>query len=161
VQPGGELEAEGAACEVYGLPVFQDPLRGFLEEDCAINVVFGDPASMHTTVLFATKNGGRTWKQDRMIKNFVGLCHSSAIVDSILVAPIKQSNHTVLLRVGAGATVDAGEDNGSQSRYSMCDTRLSFVTPAQGWMLTDNSVLHSTIDGGRSWTTITPGRDRK
>ena len=52
-----------------------------------------------------------------------------------------QNDQLKLLRVGAGETLDAGEDNGSEAGYSICDTSLSFVTPAQGWMLADDSVL--------------------
>ena len=161
VKPHGVLEEEGADCEVYGLPVFKDPAHGLLEEDCSVDVVGNDPVSMHTTVLFATNDRGRTWKQDRTVNNFVGLCNSSTVVDSTWIAPVKQSGHISLLHVGAGATVDAGEDNGSRSRYSLCETRLSFVSLAQGWMLSDHNVLQSTTDGGRTWTTITPGRNRK
>jgi hypothetical protein len=161
LQPHGELEEEGADCEVYDLPMFKDPAHGLLEEDCSVDVVGGDPVSMHTTVLFATNDGGRTWKQDRTVKNFVGLCNSSTMVDSTWIAPVKQSGHLALLHVGAGATVDAGEDNGSRSRYSLCETRVSFVSLAQGWMLADHSVLQSTTDGGQTWTTITPGHYRK
>jgi len=72
-----------------------------------------------------------------------------------------QNDQLKLLRVGAGETLDAGEDNGSEAGYSICDTSLSFVTPAQGWMLADDSVLSSTTDGGRTWTTITPGGGRR
>jgi photosystem II stability/assembly factor-like uncharacterized protein len=165
VQARGELGAEGATCEVHRPPVFQDPAHGFFEEDCrnadAVADIDGRPESMHTTVLFATSDGGRTWKQDRMLRNFAGSCNSSTVVDSIWIVPVKQSGDHALLRVAAGATVDAGKDNGSSSGYSMCEARLSFVTPAQGWMLADQEdkgALSSTIDGGRSWTTITPRR---
>ena len=148
-------------CDVYGLPIFQDPTHGFLEEDCVSDEAHRDN-STHTTVLFATTDGGRTWKEDRMLRNFAGLCNSSTVVDSVWIAPVKHGGHLVLLRVEAGATLDAGKDNGSNSQDStLCDTRLSFVTPAQGWMLADHSVLQSTTDGGRTWTTLTPGRNRR
>ena len=156
IRPRGE--SEEADSDVHGLPVFQDPTYGFLEEDCTSD----ETDSTHTTVLFATTEGGRTWKEDRMLRNFAGLCNSSTVVDSVWIAPVKHGGHLVLLRVEAGATLDAGKDNGSNSQdYTLCDTRLSFVTPAQGWMLADHSVLQSTTDGGRTWTTITPGGNHK
>jgi photosystem II stability/assembly factor-like uncharacterized protein len=117
---------------------------------------------MHTTLLFATNDARRTWKPNRTLTNFVGSCSSSTMVGSTWVAPVMKGGHVALLRVAAGATVDAGEDNGSRSRYSsLCETRLSFVSLAQGWMLADHGVLQSTTDGGRTWTTITHGHDRK
>ena len=162
LRPGGVLDAEGADCLIYRVPMFQDAAHGFLEEDCAVDVSMGDPDSMHTTLLFATNDARRTWKPNRTLTNFVGSCSSSTMVGSTWVAPVMKGGHVALLRVAAGATVDAGEDNGSRSRYSsLCETRLSFVSLAQGWMLADHGVLQSTTDGGRTWTTITHGHDRK
>ena len=157
LQPGGVLEAEGTYCEIYRLPMVQDAAHAFLEEDCAVNARGGDPDSMHTTVLSATNDAGRTWKRDRTLTNFVGQCNSSTMVGSTWIAPVMKAGHLELVRVAAGATVDAGENNGSISRYSLCSTILSFVSLTQGWM-TDNGTLRSTIDGGRTWTTLTPGR---
>ncbi len=155
VRPPESLASDD--CDVHGPPVFQDPKHGFFEVDCAHEARFRAPDAAHTTVLFATTDGGRTWKADRTLRNFAGSCNSSTVVDSVWLAPVQQHGHLVLLRVEAGATVDAGKDNGSNSDDSpLCGTRLSFVTPAQGWMLADN-VLSSTTDGGRTWTTITPG----
>jgi hypothetical protein len=79
------------------------------------------------------------------------------MVGSTWIAPVTKAGHLELLRVAAGSTVDAGEENGSISGYSLCGTSLSFVSLTQGWM-TDNGTLRSTIDGGRTWTTLTPGR---
>jgi photosystem II stability/assembly factor-like uncharacterized protein len=150
-------DAEGH-CEIHRLPMVQDAAHAFLEEDCAVDVQAGDPVSMHTTVLFATDDAGRTWKPNRTLTNFVGQCGSSTMVGSTWIAPVMKGGHVALLRVAAEATVDAGEENGSIARYSLCGTSLSFVSLTQGWMLTDNGMLRSTIDGGRSWTTLTPGR---
>jgi photosystem II stability/assembly factor-like uncharacterized protein len=153
--PLGKLES--ADCDVYGLPVFENPTHGYLREGCTDAPVY----SMHTTVLFATNDDGRTWKLDRMIKNVDGQCNSSAITDSVWVAPVMSNGHVTLLHVGAGATIDAGRNNASISGNSMCDTGLSLVTPTQGWMSDDSGELRSTTDGGQTWTTITPGRNRK
>jgi photosystem II stability/assembly factor-like uncharacterized protein len=155
VRPLGESQATN--CDVYDLPMFQDPSHGFFEEDCKSY----ETDVARTTVLFATTDGGRTWKADRTLRNFAGSCNSSTVVDSVWLAPVKQRGHLVLLHIKAGATLDAGKDNGSNSDDSpLCGTRLSFVTPAQGWMVADG-VLSSTIDGGRTWTTITPSSGRK
>ena len=162
LRPGGVLDAEGADCEVHRLPMFQDAVHGFLEEDCAVDVSMGDLDSMHTTVLFATNDAGRTWKPNRTLTNFVGQCNSSTMVGASWIAPVMKAGHIALVRVAAGSTVDAGAENGSISRYSLCQTSLSFVSLTRGWMLlTDKGTLRSTVDGGRTWTTLTPGRNRR
>jgi len=156
LRPGGVLDAEGADCEIYRLPMVQDAAHAFLEEDCAVDAEAGDPDSMHTTVLFATDDAGRTWKPNRTLTNFVGQCGSSTMAGSTWIAPVMKGGHLELVRVAAGANIDAGEENGSISRYSLCGTSLSFVSLTQGWM-TDNGTLRSTVDGGRTWSTLTPG----
>jgi photosystem II stability/assembly factor-like uncharacterized protein len=156
--PAMSQTIEGAYCDVYGLPMFSDRAHGFLQTDCSAELP--DNNSTHTTVLLATNDGGRTWKQNRELRNFLGSCNTSTVVDSIWLAPVKRNDHIALLHVEVGANVDAGEDNGSESRYSLCwSTKLSFISPAQGWMLTDamdKPTLQSTTDGGRTWKTISP-----
>jgi len=153
---GGKLNAQGASCDVSGVPMFSDSAHGFLQKDCSEGGNFGDQDLMHTTVLFATVDGGRTWKSDRRIRNFLGSCNSSTVADSVWLAPIKRNGHLALLHVEAGADVDAGADNGSMSRYSLCSTQLSFISSSQGWMLKDGSIIQFTADGGRTWKTIWP-----
>jgi len=152
LRPG---DAEGH-CEIYRVPMVHDAAHAFLEEDCAVDARAGDADPISTTVLFATSDAGRTWKPNRTLKNFVGQCGSSTMAGSTWIAPVMKGGHLELLRVAAGATVDAGEENGSISRYSLCETRLSFVSLAQGWM-TDSGTLRATVDGGRTWSTLTPG----
>ena len=96
--------------------------------------LYRDPISSHTTVLFATADGGRTWKADQTLRNFVGSCSSSTVVDSVCIAP---SNSAVILHsssmLSLRVTLDAGKDNGSDSQYStLCGTRLSFVYSRRG-----------------------------
>jgi hypothetical protein len=68
--------SEETNCEVYRLPVFQVPTNGFFAEDCADETVDTRQISEHTTVLFVTHDGGRTWTADRTLRNFLGLCDS-------------------------------------------------------------------------------------
>ena len=84
------------------------------------------------------------------------------MVGASWIAPVMKAGHIALVRVAAGSTVDAGAENGSISRYSLCQTSLSFVSLTRGWMLlADKGMLRSTTDGGRTWTTLTPGRNRR
>lgn len=137
---------EDGYCDVNALPTFSNKAHGFLGVDCR---------GQTTTVLLATNDGGRTWKPNRQLTNFPGSCNAPTVVDSVWLVPVKRNGHIALLHIETGATVDAKEDNYPDCESSM----LSFISPAQGWMLKnieDNATLQSTTDGGRTWQTISP-----
>jgi photosystem II stability/assembly factor-like uncharacterized protein len=59
-------EIASANCSVMDLPTFEDARHGFLHVNCLTGE---PPESKLAMVLFATEDGGRTWRKNRMITN--------------------------------------------------------------------------------------------
>jgi len=144
-----------ATSAVYcGLPTFEDSKQGFLQVSYS-----GGVGGKWATVLFATDDGGRTWKLDRMVTQEY---HSQrygrpTVVDSAWVFVAVLDHHPALRMVGAGEKIDASATGAAGvSHYSMAG-QLSFATPTQGWVIVSNNRLYSTEDGGVKWTDVTPG----
>jgi photosystem II stability/assembly factor-like uncharacterized protein len=87
----------------YHLPVFLDSRHGSL----LVSYAYGENDTA-SEVLFASDDGGQTWKPDRMVTNFedTGLM-SSTIADSTWIIPSGGSTRPTLTKVGAGARIDA------------------------------------------------------
>ena len=151
-------EIASANCSVMDLPTFEDARHGFLHVNCLTGE---PPESKLAMVLFATEDGGRTWRKNRMITNLdydareqYGL---SIVVGSDWIFATFGGRHPDLFKVGAGATINIGANASDPGPpYSRAD-EVSFATPAQGWAIVGNGVLMSTTDGGATWTTLTPG----
>jgi len=137
----------------YHLPTFSDNLHGNLLVSYAHGV--NDSVS---EVLFATDDGGQTWKTDRMVTNFedVGSI-SSTVTDSTWIIPSGGSRHPRLTEVGAGARIDASNHAASVFEGRRENAPLSFVSPTEGWIVVGDGELISTTDGGATWTALTPG----
>jgi photosystem II stability/assembly factor-like uncharacterized protein len=133
----------------YDLPTFSDPRHGY------ICVTYPG-----VTVLFATDDGGVTWRPDRVLTGLQeqdqGDTMASAVVNSAWITARVPKNGVPQLRaLGAGAHAVASTAPGPEDfRVS----GISFATPRQGWVLTVYNKLLSTNDGGASWTDITPGK---
>jgi photosystem II stability/assembly factor-like uncharacterized protein len=153
--PGG---IERATTPFYDLPTFQG-------QNGSLSVTYPNGAvqqhSNGAVVLFATNDGGRTWKANRSITlmpSLMSTTHvSTAVVGNqwFLVNKVDHQDPTVIA-VPAGAKTDL------PSRYTPpysapIARQLSFVSPSRGWVLfSDNSFL-STSNGGASWSaTMTP-----
>jgi len=141
-----------AAYPVHGLPVFTSSLNGYEP----VTYVNGDEKSAE--VLFATTDGGHTWKADRVVTNLdpstAERNSPSAIVGSTwLFSFAPEGSQSTLLRISPFENKTATADNGGHDGLNGCD--LSFLTPDEGWMNCAGR-LTSTMDGGATWTGITP-----
>jgi photosystem II stability/assembly factor-like uncharacterized protein len=131
----------------YDLPTFEDPKHGY--------VCVTYPG---VVVLFATKDGGVTWKPDRVLTGLheasTGATVESAVADSTwITGRVPRHGVPQLSKLGPGAsvtdtTMPAPEESGV--------SQMSFATATQGWVVTNESKLLATNDGGASWTDITP-----
>jgi photosystem II stability/assembly factor-like uncharacterized protein len=133
----------------YTLPTFTDNLNGYEA------VTYSDyGASKSVAVMYATKDGGRTWKQDRLLSNLAEEeTVESTVAGSVWIlpfAPPGQQLTLVKLLSGDKIAATAHKDNGD---FNNCE--LSFLTVNDGWMNCSGS-LSSTIDGGSSWANISP-----
>jgi photosystem II stability/assembly factor-like uncharacterized protein len=140
-------QAEDRSYATYDLPTFEDPKHGY------ICVTYPG-----VVVLFATADGGVTWKPDRVLtglqEHSEGEKVESAVADSTwITARVPKNGLPQLTKLGPGAsvtdtTMPAPEESGV--------SQMSFATPSQGWVLNGVKLL-STNDGGATWTDITPG----
>lgn len=146
-------ELGSAVYPTYDLPTFEDRLHGF------VAVTFSGPeGSKSAAVLYATADGGLTWKPDRTLANLeassIGQKVASTLADSTwitAVAPAGPQPTLKQLRSNDRVTADVNTQTGYFS-----GSRVSFVTPTQGWVFSAHGLL-STTDGGATWAAITPG----
>ena len=141
----------------YVVPIFQDRKHGFLPVTYADSGADNDEAVL---VLFASDDGGQTWKTDRVVPKRVYLSGGNVpvtVADSVLLtAPDSDSKGTLELTAvppgGKSSTTVAHISKGSVGV-----SKLSFTGSSRGWVSTPND-LFSTQDGGVTWTNITPGK---
>lgn len=166
VEPPAPKEVAPAHCEAHGLPTFEDAGHGFLQVNCTSGE---SPNQNLSLVLFATADGGRTWKPDRMVKNLdLNDLNSSrryaqsALIGSEWLFATEMDHHPIVVRVGAGAMINAAtEATITGPQYSEV-WKMSFVNSTEGWVIGGGNVgasgpLLSTADGGAAWTDISPG----
>ena len=158
VTPKAPQEIAPADCYVMGLPTLENKKHGFLHVNC----LRGEPPnSKLATVLFATEDGGRTWRPDRIMKNLNDSSRekyrTSAVVDSHWIFAAVSNHKPMLIQLGAGDRIDASADGTTgRSGYGGAD-QISFATPTQGWVIVGDGDLLSTSDGGATWGTLLPG----
>jgi photosystem II stability/assembly factor-like uncharacterized protein len=147
----------------YGLPTFLDSRRGFLPVDYS-------EEGKSAMVLFATDNGGRSWKPDRVLPNLratsVGQMFANSVVDStwIVGGPPTEGAITLIMLgpngtrhsvVGPSVVRDALGTSFSGVVFS-----LSFLNVSNGWVTLaccgTQTNLFSTTDRGATWLNITP-----
>jgi photosystem II stability/assembly factor-like uncharacterized protein len=147
------------------LPVFVNEHRGLLLARYAVGLLMGPDLS--TLVLFATGDGGRTWKEERILST-LPVIYSSDLTGSILVAahseqvkaPRNGAEHRIAATKLSLYTLGPNQDRTSNSvevSSQGASMQLSFVDGDQGWAnLTDR--LLATRDAGNTWADVTPGK---
>ena len=133
----------------YTLPTFADSHNGYEA------VTYSDSdASKSVAVLYETKDGGRIWKQERVLLNLVeGETVGSTVVGSAWMLPFApQGKQPTLVKLRPNDRTAATAHKGSGD-FNNCE--LSFLSAGDGWMVCSGG-LSSTLDGGNSWTMIAP-----
>ncbi|MGC1783998.1 MAG: hypothetical protein WA708_15865 [Acidobacteriaceae bacterium] len=138
----------------YTLPVFENDLHGY---EAVTYAGIGEAKGI--AVLFETKDGGKTWKQDGVLTNLdrvsVGVSAISTVVDSKWMIPaVPETGEPILTVLPSGGTETAQADT---MVGGMSGRKISFLSPSQGWLSCSKGLL-STTDGGATWTEITPGK---
>ncbi len=140
-------EPEDHSYAAYDLPTFADPRHGYV---CV--------TSPGVVVLFATEDGGVTGKPDRILTGLqehqTGAKVVSTMADSTWItgrAPKDARPQLTKLGPGGSAT-----DTTMPAPEASGVSQMSFATASQGWVVTNESKLLSTNDGGATWTDITP-----
>ena len=138
----------------YDLPTFENSEHGHL----AVTYT-GGLGRKAIAILYATDDGGLTWKPDSTLRDLasvpVGSGVSSTVVGStwITATQLNSSSNPVITPIASGATLSAAYH--SESGY-YGSHKLSFITPSLGWVLTNSDYLLSTSDGGATWTELDP-----
>jgi len=118
-------------------------------------------SSQGAMVLFATNDGGRSWKpsstiKDPAVKQYQVPVPSTFADSAWLVAKVDHSSLAVTKHhFGLGGTaVETRTAAVQKSPFPTSVLDISFTTYDQGWVLADR--LYATEDGGRTWQDITP-----
>ncbi|MGB3549499.1 MAG: hypothetical protein WA993_02330 [Candidatus Binatus sp.] len=140
-------QEEDHSYAAYDLPTFEDPKHGY--------VCVTYPG---VVVLFATKDGGVTWKPDRVLtglqEHSEGEKVVSAMADSTwITGRVPKDAMPQLRKLGPGASAT---DSTMPAPEASGVSQMSFATANQGWIVTNESKLLATNDGGATWTDITP-----
>ena len=133
----------------YSLPTFTDSLNGYEA------VTYSDSeVSKSVAAMYATQDGGRTWKLDRILSNLAEeeTVKSTVAGSTWILAFAPQGSQPALVKLAPGGMATAATHKGSGA-FTCSD--LSFLTPDEGWMNCSGN-LSSTIDGGAPWINIAP-----
>lgn len=135
-------------CGLNGLPHFKDENHGYVATSCLGGAI----------VLFGTEDGGKTWKQQRVLTGMAGMATvATSVADSALIAGAVSDQTLTLLRETPQGMTKASSKI-AMPRSGVSD--LSFADTMNGWALLEyHGTAHqllATSDGGNSWTDITP-----
>ena len=143
-----QAAAEGgpSVCGVDGLPAFTDAKHGSILGHCRVGELVEE-------ALFATDDGGKSW---RVLKSF------PLPPDWRGDFPVASAGSTWLVATQdrSALTLRQTDANGMRTKAAKTDPQspgvvgISFVTPEEGWVLTNR--LLATPDGGTTWKDISP-----
>jgi photosystem II stability/assembly factor-like uncharacterized protein len=133
---------------ICSMPLFTDQRNGYEE------VLYpGGQETGSTMTLFRTRDGGRSWVADRVLSHLDlddGVPDFAFAGDQWIFACHSQAPQPNLVKVPPRS----GITDGSDLRIPQCGNPLSFMTSEVGWVGSGN--LSATLDGGATWTDITP-----
>ncbi|MGA8761930.1 MAG: hypothetical protein WB562_03490 [Candidatus Sulfotelmatobacter sp.] len=144
----------------YGPLRFTDSRHGFLP---LVLTPGSDAENSRATaaVVYATSDGGDTWKRDRTFRLGVGRnVGLSAMADSTLVLiPLpdpKNPQGSPLIAIGSDGKVANLSSDILRADISPMDglQALTFISATEGWASTKAGHLLSTADGGATWKRI-------
>lgn len=141
--PQSGSQSEAAACP-RGL-VFMDQQHGWLVE----------PTGSETTAVFATSNGGTTWRSQLSLASLTVQLDFVNASDGWVLGQATSS--------GSGATqrflrtTDGGATWVSVTPPDQPLACVDFVSSTLGYAVTQSGLLLSTADGGSTWTTVRVG----
>ncbi len=155
----------------YDLPIFEDQHHGFVSVRYDVDSLA--IPTLITSVLFATDDGGRTWRQEKTFAR-VPDTYSLLAADSLLVVVRTEIIRPAAAGAAKGAagagpvfrtmlsfrSVGLGQpipSEGTDISFAGAARGLSFLTPNEGWRTDLSDKLFATQDAGASWTDITPG----
>jgi photosystem II stability/assembly factor-like uncharacterized protein len=149
--------------ESVNLPAFKSEKEGFLSVKYSVGPVAGPDLS--TLVLFATDDGGRSWKQDRTLARIPDISCSDIVGSALIAVHSQPRKRSAEIESGAPRlelslrTLGTGQDVSSNTAEVFsygAPVQLSFVSRNRGWAnLLDR--LFSTGDAGKTWVDVTPG----
>jgi probable HAF family extracellular repeat protein len=120
----------------------------------------GREGSTSALVLFASADGGHTWKSDKVVPNLEetspGQSIAAAVVDSFLITATVFDRTTLTLTTMPSRGSDSSM-SAHISAVAFAVRQASFVNKSQGWVLTSKG-LFATADEGITWANITPPR---
>ena len=145
----------GAIYPNYDLPVFRDSRHGFLPVSYR-----GPKGAPPKLVVYSTDDGGGIWRPVRVLAASrgvpIGVRVAVAIADSVLVVPTGSGFKGTSVTI---AHVPLTGEAGSSVVFSPGGASLSFADSAHGWVSIQRGLL-CTVDGGITWTDISPGRGK-
>ncbi|GEM_PF-3015341 len=138
----------------YALPVFDSAHHGFLPVQYSVGPVAGP--YLTTLVLFATEDGGKSWRQDRALPRLPGTFTAIAAGSAWIAAHSEAMGRSTTLRLyseGSDRSVTTSTAVVSSAGHAM---QLSFVTRTEGWINMSDRLL-ATKDSGNTYSDMTPG----
>jgi len=152
----------------YELPVFENERRGFLPVRYEVGPEMGP--DMTTVVLFATGDGGRTWKQDRISSRLPDI-YSSDVAKSMLIAVHSEidkehqdGSQYSIARTKLSLYTLGPDRNATNNTADIpsrgAATQLSFLNRDYGWVNMSDRIF-ATQDAGISWVDVSPGGARR
>lgn len=152
----------------YQLPLFWDDKHGVeVVRFYALPTAPDADAQGSQLLLFATSDGGRSWKSERPLSHLptAGKSFATALADSTLLTVHPTGNSLTLRRTPLKNQADSAVETASAGSSAVIST--SFASEQQGWALaaTGNCSIGllpcthvlSTVDAGATWADITPG----